>query len=247
VSRGLWDYLHDPSIARDYEHKILSAPLAAADIRFAEEHFPRPGRLIDLGCGTGRLLIPFARRDFWVLGADLSEPMLRVAGDRARAEKAGVHLLKANLVELNSIAEGSFDYAACLFSTLGMISGSTERERFVRHVFRLLKPGGRFVLHVHNRWFNFWNPQGRAWLLRDCLRGLLGRAHGTRQMPAHQGIGGFGLHLYTRREVARLLRSCGFRILEVRPLGLDGDGQLTAPWWFGWLRAYGYPIAAAKP
>jgi SAM-dependent methyltransferase len=246
VSRGLWDYLHDAAIARDYDDKILSTPLAVADVRFAEEQFPRPGRLIDLGCGTGRLLIPFARHGFWVLGVDLSEPMLRVAGERAKAENVDIRLLKANLVELESIADQSFDYAACLFSTLGMIVGSAARQRFLRQVFRILRPGGKFVLHVHNRWFNFWDPQGRAWLWRDFLRGLLGQAHGTRKMPTHQGIGGFDLHLYTRREVARLLRDCGFRLLAVRALGLDGDGRLKAPRWFGWLRAYGYLIATAK-
>ena len=54
--------------------------------------------------------------------------------------------------------------------------------------------GGRFVLHVHNLWFNAWDRAGRRWLLRDGLRRLLGRATGDREMPAHQGIAGLALH-----------------------------------------------------
>jgi ubiquinone/menaquinone biosynthesis C-methylase UbiE len=75
---------------------------------------------------------------------------------RAKADQDGVsiHLLQANLTELDCLAAESFDCAACLFSTLGMVRGESERERVVAHAYRLLKPGGRFVLHVHNRWFN---------------------------------------------------------------------------------------------
>ena len=66
-------------------------------------------------------------------------------------------------------------------------------------------------------------------------------------MPVHQGIAGLSLHQFTRREAVRLLREAGFRVREVRPVGLREDGTLPRPWWFGWLRAYGYLIAAERP
>jgi hypothetical protein len=55
------------------------------------------------------------------------------------------------------------------------------------------------------------------------------------------------MHLFTRREARRLLRAAGFRVVEIRPVSLRGDGRLRCPWWFGWLRAYGYLIAAVRP
>src|SRR5579884_3455234 len=163
VNRGLWDYLHAPRIAREYDASLTDSPLLQVDQRFAERHFDRPGKLIDLGCGTGRLLVPFAQRGYWVLGVDLAEEMLRVAAIKAEAAGVTIHLLKANLTELGCLSDGAFDYAACLFSTLGMISGAANRRRTLHEVFRLLRPGGTFVLHVHNLWFNIWTPEiGRA-------------------------------------------------------------------------------------
>src|SRR5262249_13250139 len=142
-----------------------------------------------------------------VLGVDLSLEMLKVARDKAKAAGATVHLLRANLTELDALAGSSFDYAACLFSTLGMVRGAAQRRRVVEHVFRLLRPGGRFILHVHNRWFNFWDSEGRRWLLRNLLASLLRRAPaGDRLMPVHQGVANLTLHLFTRREACRLLR-----------------------------------------
>src|SRR5262245_45113729 len=94
VDRGLWGYLHDEALARRYDDELADCPLLTVDRRFAERHFERPGRLIDLGCGTGRLLLPFARRGHWVLGVDLSEEMLQVAAAKARAAGVAVHLLR---------------------------------------------------------------------------------------------------------------------------------------------------------
>jgi SAM-dependent methyltransferase len=248
VNRGLWDYLHDPAIARSYDERLADCSLLTVDRLFAERHFDRPGSLIDLGCGTGRLLVPFARRGSWVLGVDLSAAMLAVAGERAAAAGVEVHLLKANVVELDCLRDGSFDHAACLFSTLGLVAGAAARRRAVGHVYRLLRPGGRFVLHVHNRWFHLGDRPGRRWLLADGLRALASRAEGgDRVMPVHQGIAGLTLHLFTRREAVTLLRGAGFHIREVRPVSLAADGRLAAPWWFGRLRAYGYLIAAERP
>src|SRR5689334_10396885 len=127
VDHGLWDYVHDTALARGYDAGLADSPLFHIDLSFAEQHFDRPGRLIDLGCGTGRLLIPFARRGFWVLGVDLSEPMLEIAGQKAQKAGVAVHRLKANIVELEALSDRTFEYAACLFSTLGMVSGPEAR------------------------------------------------------------------------------------------------------------------------
>jgi ubiquinone/menaquinone biosynthesis C-methylase UbiE len=248
VSRGLWEYQHDPEIARNYDAALAGSSLFALDQAFALRHFQSPGRLIDLGCGTGRLLLPFARRGYWVLGVDLSEEMLREAGRKAAKQGVPIERVKANLVELDAIADQSFDYAACLFSTLGMIHGARERERVVQHAYRLLRPGGTLVLHVHNRWFNVWDPAGRVWVLSDLLHALLYRTPGgDKAMPAHQGISVWTLHVFTRSETKRLLRRAGFEIRELLPVGLRTDGRVPFPRWFGRLRAYGYLIAATRP
>jgi hypothetical protein len=75
---------------------------------------------------------------------------------------------------------------------------------------------------------------------------LRNRQSGDRPMPVHQGIAGLTLHLFTRREVQRLLTEAGFSIVELRPISLRPDGRLRSPFWFGELRAYGYLVAARR-
>jgi SAM-dependent methyltransferase len=247
VTRGLWQYLHDDAIARGYDASLGDSALVMVDCHFVQHHCRAAGRLIDLGCGTGRLALPMAQRGHWVVGVDLSAPMLHVVGDKATAAAVRIERVQANLVELGGLDDEAFDYAACLFSTLGMIAGAEQRRRVLAHVHRLLRPGGVFVLHIHNRWFNFWNPQGRTWLVRDLIRAALGRPDaGDCQMPAYGDMPPLTLHLFTRREALRLLRSAGFTIRTVKPVSLLADGNLRWPRCFGWLRAYGYLIAAEK-
>jgi SAM-dependent methyltransferase len=247
VSPGLWEYVHSRGVADNYAAYLSGSPLAQADGAFLERHLPTPGRILDLGCGTGRLLIPLAQRGFDVLGVDLSEAMLNVAAEDIRRHSLSAPLLRANLVELDCLRSSSFDSCICMFSTLGMIQGANHRQRVLEHVFRVLRPGGRFMLHAHNRWFNFWNPHGRRWLLRDVLRSLVpGHTAGDQIMPFHQGVANLYLHLFTRRELRRVLRAAGFAIHRIEPVSLRPDGRLPAPWWFGWLRAHGYLILARK-
>jgi SAM-dependent methyltransferase len=247
VDRGLWGYLHDGGVARGYDESLAGSSLFSIDLTFVETFCRPPGRLLDLGCGTGRLLLHLARKRYDVVGVDLSEEMLSVASQKARAAGLSVGLVRASIVDLDGIADESFDHAACLFSTLGMVRGEEARRRVMENTYRVLRPGGRFVLHVHNRWFNLYNPAGRGWLLLDVWHRILGRPSGDRLMPPHQGIAGLTLHLFTRGESVGLLRQAGFRVAEVRPVSTQERGRLRWPWLLGRARAYGYLIGAEKP
>lgn len=247
VSRSLWDYFRDGELARSYDQSLQDTPLLQIDQAFVREYCRPPGRIIDLGAGTGRLALYLATNGYRPIAVDLSLEMLKVL--RAKADVAGVDIpsVCANLVELGMFPDRSFDHAACLFGTLGLIVGAEARRRFLAHVHRLLRPGGVFVVHVHNRWFNFWTAAGRRLLMRDLLDSCLGRGTpGDYEMPAHQGVGQLTMHLFTRREIAALVRDIGFEILEIRPVSLRADGRLRAAWWLGRLRAYGYLIAARR-
>jgi SAM-dependent methyltransferase len=247
ISRGLWAYINDAQLAKSCDDRLAKTPLLNMDLRLVESYFPEAGRLVDLGCGTGRLLIPRAQRGFSVLGVDLSPEMLKVAREKARQAEIDLPLIQANLVELDCVRDEVFDYAACLFSTLGMISGADNRRRALAHMIRILKPGGRFILHVHNLWFHLGTSAGRRWLWRDRWSRLRhDDEFGDFEMPAHDGIAGLALHHFSRREILRELRAVGFRIRIVQPISTHSDGRLPVDWLLPGLRAYGFLIAAER-
>lgn len=232
VDRGLWDYFHSEEMVAGYDAQMADSPLAACDVRYCERWFPSPGVLVDLGCGTGRLAVHFARKGYSCTGVDLSPVMLKQAQANAVAAGVGVDWVEANLTLPLPFPEQSVDYAACLFSTLGMVQGQEHRLQVLRNAAAMLKPGGIFVLHVHNRWYPAlgW----KRFMTADLT------------MPQAYGGAPLTLHHFTRQEVTSLCQQAGFTIRDVTPVAATPDGRLATPWCFPGLRAYGYLLAMER-
>lgn len=247
VNRPLWEYLQSPPIANDYDTFFADTQLMRLDREFLLQRFQKPGRMVDLGCGTGRLVVSFAERGFDVTGVDLSDHMLRVCEQKRKDLNLSFHLQKANICDLAALEAKSFDYSVCMFSTLGMVVGVENREATLREIHRITRPGGAFALHLHNKWFNIFDPQGRQWLLSDLVRRWRGAAdHGDKIQASYRGIPNLRLHLFTPSEIKRMLISSGFRLVELFPISSDQSGKLVNPWFLPQIRSNGWLILARR-
>ncbi len=247
VPRGVWEYAQAEHIAAEYDAYFAGTLLFEFDEQVLARHFTQPGLVVDLGCGTGRAVIPLARRGFQCLAVDLSEPMLRKLGEKAEAEGLCVGRLRANLVELGCIRDQAADYCVCLFSTIGMVRARERRQHVLWHARRILKPGGLFVVHAHNFWFSLFDAAGRRWLARHLLRVALRRdvERGDKFFD-YRRIPKMYLHTFSRGELVRALRRAGFRIREVIPLDVARQRPLPCRWLLGGLRANGWIVVAER-
>lgn len=261
VSRSVWEFSHDREIARNEDQHLAGAPLLDFDRQIMRQWFPDPCRLADLGCGTGRTLVEFASRGCQCTGIDLSEESLTVAAERLSARGLSATLLRANLCDLSCLAGGAFDGALLLFGTLGMISGPDNRREAVAQAGRLLRPGGRFALHVHNVWRHLFSPTGRRWLARDLVKRLLADPTAGDTERDYRGIPRMYHHAFSLREVRHLLSDCSLTLRELIPLAplselpqgesgshrsADGVPEMICRGWLSDLRATGWLILAEK-
>lgn len=268
VAPGTWDYAHTPDIANSYDEFLRDTALTALDLRLIGDLLPAAPKprasgplssgpmaiVADLGCGTGRANPLLIAAGYRVLAIDLSQAMLRrmqakSEADRAKSETVTGRVLplRANLVTLGCVADHSVTHAVCLFSTLGMIRSRRNRRMALRHVHRILAPGGRFVVHAHNRGISLREPGGPAHLARSwwAARRDPDADFGDRTY-AYRGLPNMFLHSFSRRELWNDLRSAGFRIARTIPLTVRGDRELPAGWWLPGIRAGGFIVAADK-
>lgn len=248
VTRGLWEYAHSRQVAESEDAYFAEHRLFAMDEEVIWRHLAMRGFkagtvVADLGCGAGRAIVPLARLGLHGLAIDLSLPLLQKVRQKAQAEHLPITCVQANLVELDGIADQSVSVALSLFSTLGMIRGHQHRLQALQHTRRILRPGGVFVLHVHNLWFNLRDPAGpwwvfrqtaRAWLLRDSERGG--------KFFEYRGVPNLFLHVFTIGELRSLLHRAGFRIVEQIPLDERRYRPLKHAWCLGNWRANGWIV-----
>jgi len=102
-------------------------------------------RLLDIGCGTGRLLAQAARREpsAVLVGIDTDRDSIEIARDRARTAPAPLELHLAS-AERMPFTNDYFDVAVAVF-VVGTMPGVT-RGRVLAEARRVLRPGGRLIV-----------------------------------------------------------------------------------------------------
>ena len=108
---------------------------------------PREMKVVEIGCGAGRVTRALADIFGQVWGVDVSGEMIRQA-KQSLAGKQNVTLIQNNGTDLSLIPDsGSFDFA---FSSIVFqhIPSRDVIENYVREVHRLLRPGALFKFQV---------------------------------------------------------------------------------------------------
>ena len=107
---------------------------------------PRRMRVLEIGCGAGRILRALAHVFGEVHGVDISGEMLKVARDLlAGCPNAFVH--QNNGMDLSVLGNLPFDFAFS-FIVFQHIPSKAVIENYVREVNRLLRPGALFKFQV---------------------------------------------------------------------------------------------------
>ncbi len=96
-------------------------------------------KVIDLGCGEGRFSRMLAERGALVTGVDLCRPFIEYATSHRIAGEA---YLIGDMEDLSDVPSAEFDIAV---SYVTLVDVSNVR-RAVGEAFRVLRPGGRFVV-----------------------------------------------------------------------------------------------------
>ena len=112
------------------------------DIFIRLSELPVGARVVDLGCGSGAFTNLLQRRGYRCSGVDLSQKLIAIA----HAKFSDIEFLEGDIENL-PFADASFD--GVLFS--GVLHHFPDLSHCAAEVFRILRPGGRFVAFDPNR------------------------------------------------------------------------------------------------
>lgn len=198
------------------------------------------GRVLEVGCGAGRVTGYLQMAAEETFGVDISEEMV----DHCRRTIPGAKFIVANMRDVGELEETPFDVVFATFNVLDALSPE-DRHLTLEGFKKALKPGGLLAMSSHNRAFapDVVGPVGEAltMLKSGDLRGVARTAPRLRRQvrnhrrmrrfeqeeheyallndPAHDFL---LLHYYaTREDQERQLADHGFEVLEC--LDLEGN------------------------
>lgn len=159
--------------------------------------------VLEIGCGTGCDLQHFAKYGAHAIGVDITERHVEIAKERLRGCAVVILADGANL----PFPDNFFDYVY----SHGVIHHSDQPRAIIQEIFRVLKPEGRFNIHLYaDRSYNLWRAKNK--FPNDWMQRIENST-----VPVH-------IHFYSNkaaRELVAPARDVGIRKFHCVSRGID--------------------------
>lgn len=145
---------HSHNFARRWKTLEAEGTDIHGEARLADAMCERGSKILDAGCGTGRVGGELIRRGHDVTGIDVDAILI----DYATKDFPEGEWIVGDLAS-DDLAESAFDFAVCAGNVMGFVAPE-GREPALTNLYRALKPGGRLVVGFGS---------GRGWEFDDFL------------------------------------------------------------------------------
>lgn len=177
---------------------------------------------LDCPCGIGRISLPLAERGIQVTGVDITTSYLEELETKMLLRDLPITLHKRDMRKITF--RNQFDAAGNIWTSLGYFADDKDDREVLKRIFRALKPGGKFLLHIINR----------DWIIRHFSPSGWEKTAGTRYFERRQfdftssrnrsrltfyGKGkrreiSMSIRMYSCHELLNVLSSIGFSEIE---------------------------------
>jgi SAM-dependent methyltransferase len=138
----------------------------AAEIDHVVAHIPADGRVLELGCGYGRVMRRLAERAAAVFGIDTSVESLELATHILRPQG---NALVAAMDAIRLGLRPDFDVVCCVQN--GISAFHVDRRELIESAVRVARPGGRVLVSTYAD--AFWLHR-LEWFRAQAAHGLIG-------------------------------------------------------------------------
>lgn len=106
--------------------------------------------VLEIGCGTGRILIPLLSRNIKIMGVDSSEEMLNRCREKCAKLNLEVTLANQSMQEFN--LPHKFEFIFIPDGTIGFAINNEDVKQVFKNIYSHLLPGGSFMFDIQPPW-----------------------------------------------------------------------------------------------
>ncbi len=128
-------------------------------------------KVMDLGCGNGRLAKAFQNKNIKYLGIDNSDGLIK----EAKKENKNSEFMVGNVLKLSKIPDRNFDHIFCI-AVLHHIPDKNLRISTLKQMRDKLNKNGKIILSVWNMWSPIWQkPKFSKLVWKFLILKLIGK------------------------------------------------------------------------
>jgi len=198
---------------------------------------PSKAKVLDVGCGNGRLLKAFFNKEIHYLGVDNSPELIEQAKIKYVSEKisldnkvklkiksADIDFRIVDILDLGKIKEINFDYVFSI-AVLQHIPGRDLRIQALRQLKNKVKKDGKIILSVWNMWSSEWQMRGKSFrkqIFKFYFLSLLGKNKMDFgdivfdwKNPNGERVSRRYYHAFSKRELKKIIKKAGLKIEKI--------------------------------
>ncbi len=195
------------------------------EMLFLKDYIRKGERVLDIGCGSGRLFELFKEKDIEYFGVDFSKKLIEIAKRKylyqAGEDKEKINILPTFLVvdALKLPFEDGFFDKVFSIAVFHHIPSKEKRIIFLNEIKRVLKRGGE----VHLTVWNLWQRKYFFEILKNNFKKIIGK----NELDFCDIFVPFGrreryYHCFRRVELEKLFKEVDFDIKEIKKLKRNG-------------------------
>jgi len=135
----------DPRKGNSFYYDLDETPLP--DIPFYLREIPKNNSVLELGCGTGRVLVPLAKHCAKIYGVDYSQEMV----DSCVRKMAGVQNVRTAVGDITNLdLKEKFDFVIAPYRVMQALRTDLEVDNFLKVIKKHMTPNAKCILNVFN-------------------------------------------------------------------------------------------------
>lgn len=104
--------------------------------------------ILDVGCGTGNILIPLLEAGYYVDGLDLSDEMLSVTKGKCEFKNLKTNLYQDDMKAIS--IQNEYNIIVSFLDTINYLKTKTEVKKTFLNIYQALKANGIFIFDIHS-------------------------------------------------------------------------------------------------